>query len=136
MKRVVKAVLIGSLLAAGMISLVRLNTSTIRDCWGHRWRSWIHCEPTQIYDWKDSQEKMFWKITNNTNMRLTAESDSHAVKLKPGRSANLRRAESFEIKVTDGKMKTRIETDNHYVELYMSRGRIRVRSFTEWPGRP
>lgn len=103
-----------------------------RGYYGRPWyrRPWFGLYTTSSKSYLDSQEKGYWRVTNESNYQIRVSSDSSSIDLAPGQLGRLYRDRSFVIDLESpdtGKRKS-YETKNHIVDVGR---RLRVRTYFE-----
>ena len=69
-------------------------------------------------DYADSQGKRYWDVTNNTDGKISLESDRQEIKLNPGKTKRLYRYNDYTIDVkNESGNAIAIITDNHAVSI-------------------
>ncbi|MFC1845574.1 hypothetical protein ACFLX2_00425 [Candidatus Dependentiae bacterium] len=95
--------------------------------------AYVSIEAIATTSYRDSRDKMYWRIVNETGGSITVLSDDSSAKIRPGKRAKLYRLESFVFVVRTKKgQEKEFETNNHVVKIKQDRrGKLRIRSYIE-----
>jgi len=146
-----QSLIFSALLLAGLASVIHigLNAKKGKDP-GRHWRErmkenytlkhaaypfkkavlWLIPKESSI----DSQKKTYWEIENKTNNPVTVYNNFEEIKIPAGETKYLRRWDTFYFVVETKKEKKEIAEDNHFIQIIKYKP-IKVRSYTEWPGK-